>query len=684
MGLVLSIDRISPVTEHDDGRGFTSLGVKLLRVIILVSTGFTLIATLAQLYFEYQSDVSQLNQRIEQIRQSHLPALELSIWSLDTELIDTQLTSLQSLPDVYAAYLSTRYGEKFKVGPATEDKNLKRYTIDIRTRDAQPLELGTLVLFSDLDVVYGNVIERGKIILVTLGIRTFFVSLCILLIVHLMLARHLTRLARYLRNLKLEGLEAPFAFKREQPQRRDELDSIEGSLNEMRLKMRQDVESLDRARRELEQSERTYRLAINATRDGLWDWNISAGTVEFSPAWGRILGEQSVEPVMESWKDRLHPEDRQRVLDSLNEHLQGKEAKGTVWQQEHRLRNALGEWVWVLGRGEVVERNPRGQALRMIGTMTDIHARKLIEQAHREAEEKVTLLLNSTAEAIYGIGLDGCCTFVNPACLRMLGYDDAGELVGRNMHELMHHTTSDGRHYPISECQINQAFHHGEGVHVDDEVFWRQDGTSFPVEYWSYPVREAGEITGAVVTFLDITERLHDKQVLEHLATHDSLTGVFNRKRLETCLEEETVRAARYKRELSLIMVDIDHFKAVNDDHGHQAGDQVLKAFAGVIRQSTRQNDCAGRYGGEEFMILLPETSLGDANDFAERLRISVYELSVDIGTAEPIRISASFGVSCFPDPADSCEQLIRQADQAMYRAKRAGRNLVMSATDES
>ncbi len=100
-------------TEHRASR-FASLKVKLLEVIVLVSAIFTLITTMAQLYFEYRTDVELLNQRIEQIRKSHLPALELSIWSLDTRLINTQLDSLQSLPDVYAAHLATRYGETFQ------------------------------------------------------------------------------------------------------------------------------------------------------------------------------------------------------------------------------------------------------------------------------------------------------------------------------------------------------------------------------------------------------------------------------------------------------------------------------------------------------------------------------------------------------------------------------------------
>ncbi|MCZ6677232.1 MAG: ATP-binding protein [Candidatus Poribacteria bacterium] len=125
----------------------------------------------------------------------------------------------------------------------------------------------------------------------------------------------------------------------------------------------------------------------------------------------------------------------------------------------------------------------------------------------QESEEQVRLLLDSTAEAIYGIDLGGNCTFVNPACVRMLGYQDQSELLRKNMHELMHHTRVDGTPYPTEECKIYRAFREGQGTHVEDEVLWRADGSSFPAEYWSYPIRRDGCVIGSVVTFLDTTER---------------------------------------------------------------------------------------------------------------------------------------------------------------------------------
>ncbi|OGR88526.1 MAG: hypothetical protein A3A86_05415 [Elusimicrobia bacterium RIFCSPLOWO2_01_FULL_60_11] len=130
------------------------------------------------------------------------------------------------------------------------------------------------------------------------------------------------------------------------------------------------------------------------------------------------------------------------------------------------------------------------------------------KESFRTKEERLRLLLDSTAEAIYGVDLQGNCTFCNPACVRLLGYEKVEDLIGKYMHTLSHHSRLDGSPYPSEECRIYQSFH-GDGCnnHVTDEVFWRKDGTSVPVEYWSYPIRHEGRITGSVVAILDITER---------------------------------------------------------------------------------------------------------------------------------------------------------------------------------
>src|SRR2546426_585812 len=151
----------------------------------------------------------------------------------------------------------------------------------------------------------------------------------------------------------------------------------------------------------------------------------------------------------------------------------------------------------------------------------EIAERKRADEALRESEERTRLLLDSTAEAIYGVDMRGNCTFCNPATLRLLGYPRASDLLGKNMHSLAHHSRPDGTPYPEAECRIYQAFRQREGTHLEDDVLWRPDGTSFPAEIWSYPVRRGEEIVGCVVTFVDITERKRadQRQTAQHAVT---------------------------------------------------------------------------------------------------------------------------------------------------------------------
>ncbi len=140
--------------------------------------------------------------------------------------------------------------------------------------------------------------------------------------------------------------------------------------------------------------------------------------------------------------------------------------------------------------------------------------------ATAQAAERLTLLLESTGEGIFGVDLDGRCTFVNRAAAQMLGWS-TDMVLGRNMHALMHHTHADGRHYPECECPIFRAFRQGLPCRIDDEVLWRADGSCFPAEYSSHPIIENGQVRGAVATFVDITERKRASELLRK--SHDEL-----------------------------------------------------------------------------------------------------------------------------------------------------------------
>jgi PAS domain S-box-containing protein len=146
-------------------------------------------------------------------------------------------------------------------------------------------------------------------------------------------------------------------------------------------------------------------------------------------------------------------------------------------------------------------------SLLAVFLLLDIVWRRRTERELRASEERVRLLLDSAAEGICGLDIEGRCTFCNPAALRLLGYRQEGELLGSNIHEMIHHTRPDGSPYPREDCRVCRVFDNAEGLHVEDEVLWRSDGSSFPAEYWSYPMHKGGRLIGAVVSLLNIAER---------------------------------------------------------------------------------------------------------------------------------------------------------------------------------
>jgi diguanylate cyclase (GGDEF)-like protein/PAS domain S-box-containing protein len=189
-----------------------------------------------------------------------------------------------------------------------------------------------------------------------------------------------------------------------------------------------------------------------------------------------------------------------------------------------------------------------------------------------------------------------------------------------------------------------------------------------------------GNRAGTIGVLVDITDRKRMEEELRRMATTDSLTGVFNRRHFMDNAAVEVERAVRYDRPLSALMLDIDHFKRINDTWGHAIGDEALKALALCCSDVLRVEDMLGRLGGEEFACMLPETELAGAAALAERMRAAIEAIVVDGGNGEPVRFTSSIGVAQLTSPDWTAQTLLSRADVALYNAKQSGRNRVVVA----
>jgi diguanylate cyclase (GGDEF)-like protein/PAS domain S-box-containing protein len=294
--------------------------------------------------------------------------------------------------------------------------------------------------------------------------------------------------------------------------------------------------------------------------------------------------------------------------------------------------------------------------IRLLASMHDN------ERLVHDVEEIVSV----AGEGIFRVSAQGLLTYANPAAERMLGYEP-DEMLGRHAHRLIHHTRANGAPYAAADCPSTRVRSEGDSQRVSDEVYWRKDGTSFPVDYTTAPIRESGRVVGSVTVFDDVTHQRNLEEQLRSLADLDSLTGLYNRRRFEREVTTQLRYAERYSRPGALMLLDLDTFKFINDSYGHPRGDQLLCQVGATLRATVRDTDVVARIGGDEFAILLREALPADA------LRVA-QELNAAIKADSDPTVGASIGIVAF-DGADekTPDELLVAADISLYDAKEAG-----------
>src|SRR3954447_2648591 len=259
----------------------------------------------------------------------------------------------------------------------------------------------------------------------------------------------------------------------------------------------------------LRMSQGALREAHELARLGTWEWDMARGEFDWSPELSPILGIDATDAVEPSWErfiEAVHPDDRRSVVDYVENALD----RGHAGPFMYRIVRPDGQERLLQGRGQV-DRDQEGYPHRLRAVCHDMTDVRDFEVALERLNRQHALILASASEGISGVDAEGRVTFLNPAAERMHGWS-AEEALGRDAHETFHHTRVDGTGYPPEECPIVNAFERGEVTHQSGELFWRKDGTAFPVEYFAAPIREGDEVTGGVLIFRDRSEEQKAQQ----------------------------------------------------------------------------------------------------------------------------------------------------------------------------
>ena len=363
-----------------------------------------------------------------------------------------------------------------------------------------------------------------------------------------------------------------------------------------------------------------------------------------------------------AWRARLHPDERERLFAVYQRVLDGTIKE---YESEYRQRTAFGEWMWCLSKGRVIEWDDAGRPRRMIGTHTDITLRKSVEL-------RLQLAANVFSHAREGIVIadaQGHVVDTNATFTDITGYSRE-EALGQNPRVLLNSGRQSDEFYAARLKQLNET-----GAWSGEVWNRRKNGEVYPEMLTISAVQDTqGKVQNYVALFTDITAMKAHQNQLEHIAHYDALTSLPNRLLLADRLHQSMAQCLRSEQSLGVAFLDLDGFKAVNDQHGHDLGDQLLVTLAQRMKAALRDGDTLARLGGDEFVaVMVGLESPHDCEPVLERLLRAASD-PVRLGSVE-LQVSASVGVTIFPQDGADADVLLRHADQAMYVAKQSGKN---------
>lgn len=427
-----------------------------------------------------------------------------------------------------------------------------------------------------------------------------------------------------------------------------------------------DITEVKRVHERLRASEERLNHALQGASDGLFDWDLANDRIYFSPRWKGMLGyaDDELENSIETFERLVDPVDGKRVWSMLHDYLAGRRDEFGI---EIQMRHKAGHWVDILGRGKAL-RDTHGEPVRMVGTHVDITAQKSAERKLAASEARYRNLVEVAPYSVQEIDTEANIRYANPASAAILGYTQE-QLVSMNVAELLPPEDRAAFRRMLHEMVVRQP-----KPQPVENVNLTGDGRRIHVRVsWNYLRDTTGQVAGFVSIADDVTEARRAAAAIEHLAFHDHLTGLPNRLLLKEKLGEALVAQDRSRRAFALHILDLDHFKEINDSLGHPFGDQLLDAVAARIREVVRSGDFLARLGGDEFALVQME--LGDIAD-ASSLALKMLE-----AVSRPFRLdanlvytNASIGILVNEDPTATVDELMSRADVALYKAKDGGR----------
>jgi diguanylate cyclase (GGDEF)-like protein/PAS domain S-box-containing protein len=414
---------------------------------------------------------------------------------------------------------------------------------------------------------------------------------------------------------------------------------------------------------ELRESQERLAFAVEGVGDGIWDWNIQTNQVFYSKRWKEMLGyaENEVKNEFSEWQRLVHPDDKDIASYRVREFLKNKTKK---YESEFRMQHKNGQYLTILARAFAIE-DEDGKTISLLGTHSDITDRRL-------TEEKLKLAASVFSHAGEGITIsDATQTIidVNDTFTAISGYTRQ-EVLGQSPRMLQSAGRQSAEFYAAMWHKINTT-----GSWTGEVWNRRKNGGVYAAKLTKSAVKDdAGKVSHYVAFFSDITEQKEHQSQLEWMANYDGLTNMPNRTLLADRLNQAILTGKRQQNSLAVVFLDLDDFKEVNDTHGHDVGDDLLIALSLRMKAALREGDTLARIGGDEFVALLPDLArVEDCQPVIKRLLLATCEPTTVSDLV--LRVSASIGVVFCPSDGADADMLMRQADQAMYGAKKKGKN---------